>query len=277
MFKVDDPSFPVTSFKMPRYERYTNQGCTARLMNVVPVIGHYVTPASWQLGGIDVVDWTGTDTLPPFQPNPTELAYYDVDTSAPGDPTATVVNATPTNRPAGNSAARSNAWAAYWYNGNIYASHDSPMYGDFVPAGSRGLEVYGYGGPEVTGAYRLDHLNPQTQEFLISCTASMRGTLKARKRSVLRVSVRAMGASVNGAKVTIKGPGIARTRMTRNGTVAFSVKPSRRGRVTATVADLPNMLGCKSAAKKVAKASRKPRKGVAGIGTGGAALTGRIR
>ena len=40
MFALDRPSFPVSSFKIPRYERYSNQGCTAHLLNMVPVIGH---------------------------------------------------------------------------------------------------------------------------------------------------------------------------------------------------------------------------------------------
>ena len=209
---VQDPLPPALGSPTgpQRYERYLEPGVhRAPIKHRTGDRLHSDAGLRGKLGGVDVVDRTGHDSLPPFQLNPTEPAYYDGDTSAPGDPTGTVANATPTNRPAGNSAARSNAWAAYWYNGNIYASHDSPMYGDFVPAGSRGLEVYGFGGPEVSGAYRLDHLNPQTQEFLISCTASMRGSLRAKKRSVLRVSVRAMGASVNGAKVTIKGPGIS--------------------------------------------------------------------
>ena len=41
-------------------------------MNVVPVNGNYVVPMSWELGGIDVVDWT--DHL-----NPLELGWFDVD------------------------------------------------------------------------------------------------------------------------------------------------------------------------------------------------------
>ena len=68
MFKVNDPSFPVSSFKQPRQERYDGQGCTAHLMNIVPAIGSYVMPASWQLGGVDVVDWTVKDVRAALRP-----------------------------------------------------------------------------------------------------------------------------------------------------------------------------------------------------------------
>jgi len=72
-----------------------------------------------------------------------------------------------------------------------------------------------------------------------------------------------------------RGAGVSTSKVTTNGAAAFRVRPRTAGRVTVTVADLPNMLGCRTT-KKVAKAPRKPRKAVAGT-TGGAALTGRVR
>ena len=47
-------------------------------------------------------------------------------------------------------------WSSYWYDGRIYES-DMP----------RGRLIWNFIGPEVAGAKKLGHLNPQTQEFTI--------------------------------------------------------------------------------------------------------------
>jgi len=46
------------------------------------------------------------------------------------------------------------AWSSYWYNNFIYESEIT-----------KGLNVFRFSGNETGGARRLDHLNPQTQEF----------------------------------------------------------------------------------------------------------------
>jgi hypothetical protein len=46
------------------------------------------------------------------------------------------------------------AWSSYWYNNFIYESEIT-----------KGLNVFRFSGKETGGAMRLDHLNPQTQEF----------------------------------------------------------------------------------------------------------------
>jgi len=46
------------------------------------------------------------------------------------------------------------AWSSYWYNGFIYESEIS-----------KGLNVFRFSGNETSGAIRLPHLNPQTQEL----------------------------------------------------------------------------------------------------------------
>jgi hypothetical protein len=46
------------------------------------------------------------------------------------------------------------AWSSYWYNNVIYESEIT-----------KGLNVFRFSGRETSGAMRLDHLNPQTQEF----------------------------------------------------------------------------------------------------------------
>jgi hypothetical protein len=45
-------------------------------------------------------------------------------------------------------------WSSYWYNNFIYESEIT-----------KGLNVFRFSGKETGGAKRLDHLNPQTQEF----------------------------------------------------------------------------------------------------------------
>jgi hypothetical protein len=275
MFDTNDPSFPISSFKTPRFERYSEQGCTAHLMNVVPVNGSYVVPMSWELGGIDVVDWT--DHL-----NPLELGWFDVNvtgntgnfggeaTVAPGfiqttattttpGPTTTVTRTVSLNeigwnvRSAGNHAERSLAWAAYWYNGHVYASYNSPMYSTFNPAGSRGLEVFNLTDASVAGAFDLPHLNPQTQENLLSCSASAKGQLRAGVRRTVKVTVKALGQGVLGASVRAKTYGFTSTKVTNaSGQVSFTFKPKRKGTLTISVAGEPNMIGCKTT-KSIAK------------------------
>ena len=49
-----------------------------------------------------------------------------------------------------------NDWSAYWYDGVVYSS-------DW----NRGLDVLGLEGVPTSGARRLGHLNPQTQEVVI--------------------------------------------------------------------------------------------------------------
>ena len=79
--------------------------------------------------GISVVDFTNPAAA-------TEIAYADpvplVPTQLGGD------------------------WSTYWYNGRIYESDIT-----------RGLLVWNLSDRAVAGARKLDHLNPQTQEFVI--------------------------------------------------------------------------------------------------------------
>jgi hypothetical protein len=276
MFDANDPSWPISSFKTPRFERYSSQGCTAHLMNVVPVNGKYVVPMAWELGGVDVVDWT--DHLNPF-----ELGWFDVNvfgntgnfggeslqapgfiqttatTTVPG-PTTTVTRTVSLNqlgwnvRSAGNHAERSLAWAAYWYNGYVYASYNSPMYSSFNPDGSRGLEVFGLDDPTVAGAFDLPHLNPQTQENLLTCSVTVSGSPKVGKKSKVTVAVKVLGQPVLGANVKAKTYGVESVKGTlASGKVTFSFTPKKKAKkLNITVFDQPNMVGCK-ATKKITK------------------------
>jgi hypothetical protein len=111
-----------------------HQYCSAHLGNTVPA-NRYLLVNAWYTGGIDVIDFTN-----PREPR--EIAFSD----DLGD-----------------------NWAAYWYEPGswsvtgrlpIYASHgvEDPLTGD-------GFEIFDVkiGSRRV----RVDHLNPQTQEFVL--------------------------------------------------------------------------------------------------------------
>lgn len=342
MYNIADPSWPISSFKIDRLERVNNQGCTSRQMNVVPVNGRYVVSAAWQLGGMDVVDWTN-------HLNPTELAYWDADTTAANEqqqavltgfsgttdsfrvrlngndsavlgsggssisnanvaaaingiagfaggaavsgagnggftvtfggasagvnlppieivelscaPTCTaavteLVQGNGTDVQTYNSEARSHAWAAYWYRDYIYVSYDTPAYGTFAPAGSRGLEVFRLDTPWRSSAIDLPRLNPQTQEQLLRCSARIVGNPRQGAARTLTVRVRAMGQPVQGARVNLRGPGIKAAKLTNaSGNASFRPRPNRATRVNATVPAQVNMLGC-SASKNITRKAR---------------------
>lgn len=238
MYDMSDSSWPISSYKINRFERVNSIGCTSRLMNVVPVNGRYVLPAAWQLGGMNVFDWTN-------YLKPTEIAYYDVD--AGGTPTADAYN----------SAEASHAWASYWYRDRIYVSYDSPRYGIHNPAGSRGLEVFSLDTPWASSAFDLPRLNPQTQEQLLRCTATIVGNARAATRTNVTVRVRALGQAVRGARVNLKGPRVNQSKMTNaNGNAAFAVRPNKSTRLRAIVPAQVNMLVC-SATKNIARKARR--------------------
>jgi hypothetical protein len=57
-------------------------------------------------------------------------------------------------QPAGCDVA--GAWSSYWYNNFIYETNIT-----------EGLNVFRFSGKQTGGALKLDHLNPQTQEFTL--------------------------------------------------------------------------------------------------------------
>ena len=342
MYNIGNPSWPISSFKIGRVERVSNQGCTSRQMNVVPVNGRYAVSAAWQLGGMDVIDWTN-----PL--NPTELAYWDADTTAaneqqqavltgfvgatdsfrirlngndsavlgvgglaisnanvaaaingiagfPGGASSsgagnngftvtfggasagvnvsqieiveltcaatcsqqvnTLVQGNGTELQAYNSEERSHAYAAYWYRDYIYVSNDTASYSTFAPSGGRGLEVFRLDTPWRASAINLPRLNPQTQEQLLRCTASVAGTARAGRTTTVTVRVRAMGQPVAGARVNLRGPNVSQSKLTgAKGNAGFRVRPNRATRLNATIPAQINMLGC-SASKNINRKAR---------------------
>jgi hemolysin type calcium-binding protein/LVIVD repeat-containing protein len=124
--------------------------CSAHLGNVVPATDKKLLVFAWYMGGADVIDFTNPAS-------PAEVAWYD---AAGG-----VVPS-----PAGVNG--SDNWSAYWYEGpslpgsslTIYATdgvHD-PVDDD---GGARGF--VSFRADVAANELNLDHLNPQTQEFVL--------------------------------------------------------------------------------------------------------------
>jgi hypothetical protein len=86
--------------------------------------------------GTSVVDFTDPT-------NPVEVAWSD-------PPARPVPPGTPFCCDVGG------AWSSYWYNNFIYETNIN-----------EGLNVFRLSDRVTAGAFRLDHLNPQTQEFTI--------------------------------------------------------------------------------------------------------------
>jgi hypothetical protein len=113
-------------FVMPR-DQTLQENCTIHNYNVVPTSKRYVLVSGNYQSGISVVDFSDPA-------NAEEIAFADpaplVPTQLGGD------------------------WSTYWYNGFIYESDIT-----------RGLLVWNLSDSATAGARKLDHLNPQTQEW----------------------------------------------------------------------------------------------------------------
>jgi len=114
---------------LPRPQSAT-ENCTIHNLNVIPIRGgnDVLVHGSYQ-SGVSVVDFT--DPM-----HPVELAFSDPPAIDPLD--------------------LGGAWSAYWYNNFIYETNIT-----------EGLNIFRFSGKQTAGALRLDHLNPQTQEFTI--------------------------------------------------------------------------------------------------------------
>ena len=121
-------------FAIPRPQTSV-ENCTTHNYNVVPTDKRYVMVSGNYQSGISVIDFTDVA-------NAQEIAYADP---------APLVDPNP---PVGIELGGD--WSSYWYNGLIYESDIT-----------RGLIIWNLSDKAVAGARKLDHLNPQTQEFNI--------------------------------------------------------------------------------------------------------------
>jgi hypothetical protein len=95
----------ATYYKLPAAQG-DSENCVAHNGSLIPVPGRDIEAQAWYQGGISVMDFTDPA-------NPFEIAYFD---RGPIDPKMLVLGGD---------------WAAYWYNGYIYASEIA-----------RGLDVF---------------------------------------------------------------------------------------------------------------------------------------
>ena len=122
--------FEIGEWTLPR-DQSDIENCTMHNLNVMPKRdGSYVLAHGSYQSGTSVVDFT----VPAF---PVEVAYSDPPAIVPID--------------------LGGAWSSYWYNNFIYESNIT-----------EGLNVFLLSDVARAGAMRLDHLNPQTQEFTIT-------------------------------------------------------------------------------------------------------------
>ena len=98
-------------------------------MAVVPVQDRYILVSGNYQSGTSVVDFTDVA-------NPVEIAYSDPPPIEPLD--------------------LGGAWSSYWYNNFIYETNIT-----------EGLNIFRFSGKETARELRLDHFNPQTQEFTL--------------------------------------------------------------------------------------------------------------
>jgi hypothetical protein len=127
-FDADDGSL-VGKWTLPRPQS-AEENCTIHNYNIVPLrSGRYVLVQGSYQSGSSVVDFTDPT-------NARELGFADPEPLVP-------------NQLGGD-------WSTYWYNGFIYETDINV-----------GLRVWNFSGPNTAGALKLDHLNPQTTEFVI--------------------------------------------------------------------------------------------------------------
>jgi hypothetical protein len=120
-----------------------NENCTLHNYNVVPLrSGKYVLVHGSYQSGTAVLDCTDPA-------NAVEIAWSD-------PPPLPVPPGTPFCLVDGDGCELGGAWASYWYNGFIYETNIT-----------EGLNIFLLSGRERAGDIRLDHLNPQTQEFTL--------------------------------------------------------------------------------------------------------------
>ena len=254
--RVDNPTSPIASFKIPRVQPHPLQNCTAHIMNFVPINNRLVMPSSWYSGGTSVVDWGGFQT-------PREMAYFEVEPGALG----------------AQDPAQTNTWTSYWYNDFIFTNDGgNPMPTSptsTTNGGQRGFEVFTFDVPWRTQAWNFSRFNPQTQENLIRCGGHAEASaLRAGRRGSIHSMLQVQGPQfagpqpIAGAVVRLTGAGVNKTARTNAaGEVTMRFTPRRAGTIRSIVLDQPNMLGCSVSFRVRAAAGRR--------GTG-PSLTGRV-
>jgi len=123
-----DTGAKLGQWTLPRGQDGAGENCTVHNYNVVPLrSGRYVLVSGNYQAGTWVTEFTDPAS-------PVTLGWSDPPVLSPAD--------------------LGGAWSSYWYNNFIYESEIT-----------KGLNVFRFSGSPTAGAIRLDHLNPQTQDF----------------------------------------------------------------------------------------------------------------
>ncbi len=143
MFFYDaDTGAKLGQWVLPRAQSLA-ENCTVHNYNIVPLrSGRYVAVSGNYQAGTWVTDFTNPAS-------PVTVAWSDPPPlgQVTPPPTPANPNPVPVNELGG-------AWSTYWYNNFVYESEIT-----------KGLNVFRLSGRTTAGAMRLDHLNPQTQDF----------------------------------------------------------------------------------------------------------------
>jgi hypothetical protein len=122
---------PLGRYIIPRPQPAT-ETCTMHNFNVVPLEGRYLGVSAAYQGGTSVFDFTDPSAAQ-------EIGFYDAQNS--------------------DGAGMADTWSTYWYNNFMYANDINRGQDVFKLLNDRGRQVT---------ALKLDHLNPQTQEAVLT-------------------------------------------------------------------------------------------------------------
>jgi hypothetical protein len=140
-YDVSAPTFPLGFFEQQRAQ--APQGdliCTTHNYNTIPVTDRYLLTSAFYEAGTGIVDFSDVrDREPSPFPAPVgrEIGYFDAENA--------------------DGRGEADTWSSYWYRDQVYANDIN-----------RGVDIFTYLGAEAEGARALHHLNPQTQEELLS-------------------------------------------------------------------------------------------------------------
>lgn len=135
IFDIVDRKLVFRSYYKLPAPQTEQENCVAHNGSMIPVPGRDIMVQGWYQGGVTVFDFTDSA-------RPVEIAFFD---RGPIDPERLIVGG---------------YWAAYWFNGYIYASEIA-----------RGLDIFELTPSEhlsaneiaAAGLVRLDEFNPQVQ------------------------------------------------------------------------------------------------------------------
>jgi hypothetical protein len=217
----------VGQWLLPRpQDRVSGENCTTHTVNMVPFLDRQIMAWSGYTAGVSIIDFTNPKA-------PRELASVD-----PYSP--------PTSGASGLGC-----WTGYWYNDYLYCNELQ-----------WGQHVFTVDEPWWPQAMNLDESNPQTITKLIRCQVSYTGgPSKAKKNGTVNANVKVYGPAplqpAWGAEIEIRAPGYFKVVKTgANGTASAVVKATRKGKLTVTVPNMENMIGCTAPSKNIAKAAK---------------------